>query len=290
MTPQEYCQEKTAASGSSFYYSFLFLPADTRRAITALYAFCREVDDIVDECRDVDIAQQKLDWWRQEIGETYNGHAHHPVAQELARLIEPYQLPQRHLLEIIDGMQMDLVKQRYANMKELEQYCYHAASVVGLLAARLFGYENDATEHYAHDLGMAFQLTNIIRDVREDATRGRVYLPQDLLAKHDVDESALTRDTINKGLQAVLLELATRAENYYESALHALPESDRWNQRSGLIMSAIYHALLVRIRDNDFDVMKGRTSLPRLSKLWIAWKTARRENRRHQQYLKQHAA
>jgi len=158
------------------------------------------------------------------------------------------------------------------------------------VAARLFGYEDEATEQYAHDLGMAFQLTNIIRDVREDAERGRVYLPQDLLAAHNVTEAELSKEPISKDLQSVLLQLATRAETYYESAMAALPESDRWNQRSGLIMSAIYHALLVKIRNNRFDVMGGRTSLPKLSKLWIAWKTARRENRRHRQYLKQHAA
>jgi 15-cis-phytoene synthase len=290
MTPQQYCQEKTASSGSSFYYSFLFLTPEIRRAITALYAFCREVDDIVDECHEIAVAQQKLDWWRNEINKTFTGRPHHPVAIELALLIEPYQLPMEHLLEIIDGMQMDLEKSRYRNMQELEKYCYHAASAVGLVAARLFGYENEATRDYAHDLGMAFQLTNIIRDVREDAARGRVYLPQDLLQQYQVSEYDLTKDKPTNGLRSVLLELATRAENYYESAMKALPESDRWNQRSGLIMSAIYHALLVRIRENDFDVMKSRTSLPKLSKLWIAWKTARRENRRHQYYLKHHAA
>ena len=289
MTPQEYCQEKTASSGSSFYYSFLFLPDETRRAITALYAFCREVDDIVDECRDAGIAQQKLDWWRNEINQTYNGQPHHPVAIELARLIEPYQLPKTHLLEIIDGMQMDLTQTRYADIAELEKYCYHAASAVGLLAARLFGYEDDATKQYAHDLGMAFQLTNIIRDVREDAVRGRVYLPQDLLQQHQVTASDLNSDNASDGLKAVLQQLSTRAEGYYQSAMNALPERDRWNQRSGLIMSSIYHALLESINDSNFDVMKRRASLSRLGKLWIAWKTARDENRRHRQYLKHHA-
>jgi phytoene synthase len=290
MTPQEYCQDKAASSGSSFYYSFLFLPADTRRAITALYAFCREVDDVVDECHDVGVAQQKLDWWRNEISETFKGNPHHPVAVELARLIEPHQIPMKHLLEIIEGMQMDLLQTRYRDIEELEEYCYHAASAVGLLAARLFGYEHETTKEYAHDLGMAFQLTNIIRDVSEDAARGRVYLPQELLEKYQVAENELSKNTLSDGLQSVLKELSVRAENYYQSALNALPESDRWNQRSGLIMSAIYHALLNRIRENNFDVMNGRTSLPRLSKLWIAWKTARKENKRYQQYLKTHVA
>ena len=290
MTPQEYCQDKTASSGSSFYYSFLFLPGETRRAITALYAFCREVDDIVDECRDVSVAQQKLDWWRNEINETFDDRPHHPVAMELHRLIEPFQLPKKHLLEIIDGMQMDLLQARYADIKELEHYCYHAASAVGLLSARLFGYKDDATKEYAHDLGMAFQLTNIIRDVKEDAARGRVYLPQDLLQKHRVTESDLNSDTVSDGLKAVLKQLSIHAEDYYQSALQALPESDRWNQRSGLIMSAIYHALLDRMRDSNFDVMKQRASLSKLGKLWIAWKTARNESKRHQHYLKHHAA
>jgi len=290
MTPEQYCQDKTASSGSSFYYSFLFLPADTRRAITALYAFCREVDDVVDECQDTGVAQQKLDWWRAEINETFEGNAHHPVAIELNRLIEPYQLPKKHLLEIIDGMQMDLLQARYATINELEKYCYHAASAVGLLAARLFGYEYQSTEQYAHDLGMAFQLTNIIRDVREDAARGRIYLPQDMLAKYHVTDTDLTQEQTSDGLQSVLQELGTRAEDYYESAMAALPEPDRWNQRSGLIMSAIYHALLVKMRASHFHVMAGRTAIPKLSKLWIAWKAARRENKRHQAYLKQHAA
>ena len=290
MTPEQYCQDKTASSGSSFYYSFLFLPADTRRAITALYAFCREVDDVVDECHDPGVAQQKLDWWRQEISETYAGKPHHPVAIELARIIGPDQLPEQHLQDIIDGMQMDLVKPRYASLQELERYCYRAASAVGLLAARIFGYQNEATEQYAHDLGMAFQLTNIIRDVREDAARGRIYLPQDILEKHRVADTELSQDQTSPGLHDVLQELSEHAEAYYRSAVEALPESDRWNQRSGLIMSAIYHALLVRMRAMKFRVMSGRVSVPKLSKLWIAWKTARAEHRRYRRFMKQHAS
>lgn len=290
MTPEQYCQDKTASSGSSFYYSFLFLTPDIRRAITALYAFCREVDDVVDEIREHDVAQKKLDWWRHEIDQTFAGKAHHPVCLELQRLVEPFQLNKQHFVDIIDGMQMDLQQARYASIDELEIYCYRAASAVGLIAARLFGYKDASTEHYAHDLGMAFQLTNIIRDVKEDAERNRIYLPQDLLEQHEVSPQSLVRGEYSEPLHAVLLELASRAEIYYESAIAQLPESDRWNQRSGLIMSAIYHALLVRMRENDFNVMQGRTSISKLSKLWIAWKTARRESKRHLQYLKQQAA
>ena len=293
MTPQEYCQDKTAASGSSFYYSFLFLPADTRRAITALYAFCREVDDVVDECHEVSVAQQKLDWWRDEISRAFAGKAQHPVCIELQRLIPEYGLEQDLFAEIINGMQMDLQQSRYASLDELKQYCYRAASVVGLLSARLFGYADDATKTYAHDLGMAFQLTNIIRDVKEDALRDRIYLPQDMMQQFDVDESSLSADTTSPQLKRLLGELTEHTDEYYQSAMQALPESDRWNQRSGLIMSAIYHAVLERIRKNDFDVLRGRTSLPTLAKLWIAWRTARTESKRHRRYqktLSHHAA
>ena len=286
MTPQEYCQEKTASSGSSFYYSFLFLPAETRRAITALYAFCREVDDVVDECHELAVAQKKLDWWRNEIALAFTGKAQHPVCIELQRLIPEYELDQSLFQEIINGMQMDLTQSRYADLDELKQYCYRAASVVGLLSARLFGYADNATETYAHDLGMAFQLTNIIRDVKEDALRGRIYLPQQMLRQFDVAKSALTADTSSPQLRNLLRELADHAEAYYASAMQALPEGDRWNQRSGLIMAAIYHAVLKRIQANDYDVMAGRTSLPTLSKLWIAWRTARVESKRHRQYKK----
>lgn len=289
MTPAQYCQDRTASSGSSFYYSFLFLSPDIRRAITALYAFCRAVDDVVDEAREAAVAQQKLDWWRHELQQIFAGRAQHPVGLELQRLIEPFGLTQGYFDDIIDGMQMDLLQVRYASIEDLERYCYRSAGAVGLIAARLFGYQDKATEQYAHDLGMAFQFTNIIRDVSEDSRRNRIYLPQDLLARHDVAEASLIAGEFNDGLHAVLLELAAHAEAYYESSMSKLPESDRWNQRSGLVMSSIYRCLLVRIRKHGFNVMNGRISIPNLSKLWIAWKTIHRENKRHRQYLRQHA-
>lgn len=289
MTPEQYCQQKTASSGSSFYYSFLFLTPDVRRAITALYAFCREVDDVVDEIADKDVAQKKLDWWRYEIVETFAGTANHPVTKEIILLIEPYALPQSLFEDIIDGMQMDLVQSQYSSLQELETYCYRAASAVGLLAARLFGYTDPGTLDYAHDLGMAFQLTNIIRDVKEDAERERIYLPQDLMAHCGVSRESLVNGEYNDALHGLLLQLASRAESWYESAHAQLPDCDRWQQRSGIIMSDIYHALLVRMREQNFNVMKGRVAISKLGKLWLAWKAARREHKRHQAYLKQAA-
>ena len=277
MTPEQYCKDKAAASGSSFYYSFLFLPAGTRRAITALYAFCREVDDIVDEAAEPMVARQKLDWWQQEIARVFAGRASHPVGRELQRLTGARHLRQQYFDDILHGMRMDLTQTRYADMAALERYCYHAAGAVGLLAIAVFGYRDRATERYARDLGQALQLTNIIRDVREDARRGRVYVPGELLTAHRVDEAALLRGEDSPPLRAALRALGERAEACYQAADHALPPAERWRQRSGLIMGEIYHALLERMAKKDYDVMSGRVAVPMMSKLWLAWRTARRE-------------
>ena len=287
MTPKQYCQHKVAASGSSFYYSFLFLPADIRRDIMALYAFCRAVDDVVDDMKDPAVAQQKLNWWRHEIQATFQQRATHPITREIQRIMDYCPLEQPYFEAMIDGMQMDLSNSRYPDMQALIKYCYQAGSTTGLIAARLFGYEEVATEAYAHDLGIAFQLTNIIRDVKEDAKRQRIYLPSDLLAKHGVDEQAILNGQDSDLLRGALLELAVFAETYYQSAIAKLPEVDRWKQRSGLVMYAIYHALLQRIREQDFAVMQGKIELSRWSKLWIALQSARQEIIRHRRYLKQ---
>jgi 15-cis-phytoene synthase len=171
MTPHQYCQEKAAQSGSSFYYSFLFLPKPRREAITAMYAFCREVDDVVDEVKDPDVARAKLGWWRAEVGNLFNGHPNHPVTLALQGSLADHGITRERMLLVIDGMEMDLVKHRYADFAELEKYCYLVAGVVGELSAGIFGYTRPATLEYARNLGMAFQLTNIIRDVGEDARR-----------------------------------------------------------------------------------------------------------------------
>ncbi|MDP3483644.1 MAG: presqualene diphosphate synthase HpnD, partial [Sulfuricella sp.] len=186
MTPDQYCQERAAKSGSSFYYSFLFLPPLKRRAITALYAFCREVDDVADECHDVAIARAKLAWWRNEVSNIFAGRPEHPVGQALAPLAREFGLPASEFDEIITGMEMDLTQNRYADFDQLQLYCHRVAGVVGLLSARIFGYRDARTEAYAHDLGLAFQLTNIIRDVGEDARRNRIYLPLDELTRFGV--------------------------------------------------------------------------------------------------------
>ena len=273
MNPHDYCQDKAAKSGSSFYYSFMFLPAERRRAITALYAFCREVDDVVDECHDLSLAQTKLEWWRQEVGRIYGGVPTHPVGHALKDVLQGFRLPQEQLLEIIDGMAMDLSQTRYLDFKGLQLYCYRVASVVGLLAAGIFGYQERQTLKYAHDLGIAFQLTNIIRDVGEDARRGRIYLPVDELQRFDVPAKDILEARYTDNFRALMAFQAERAERFYDQALTQLPAIDRRAQRPGLIMAAIYRTLLAEIAADGFLVLDRRTSLTPLRKVWIAGKT-----------------
>lgn len=274
MTPHEYCQQKAAASGSSFYYSFLFLPKPKREAITALYAFCREVDDIADECSDPQVAQAKLAWWRGEIANLYAGRPQHPVTQALAGPVGDYELQEEHFLEIIDGMEMDTEQNRYRDFKELQLYCYRVASVVGLLSASIFGYQDRKTLKYAHDLGLAFQLTNIVRDVGEDARRGRIYLPLDELAAHGVSESDVLNGRESDNMRRLLEAQIDRAQDYYTRAFAELPAADRRAQRTGLVMAAIYRTLLDEIRAGGCEkVLNQRIALTPLRKLWLAWKT-----------------
>jgi phytoene synthase len=276
VTPEDYCRQKAARSGSSFYYSFLFLPPPRRRAITALYAFCREVDDVVDEAHDPGVARAKLAWWRGEIRAAYAGSPQHPVGRALAPVVAEYALPEPHFQTVIDGMAMDLERDRYADFAALEAYCHNVAGVVGLMSAEIFGYTDPATRAYARDLGIAFQLTNIVRDVGEDARRGRVYLPQDDLGRFGVTAEAIVARNVDGGFRALMAHEVARARDWYDRALAALPAADRPSQRPGLVMAAIYRALLDEIVRDGYRVLDHRVALTPLRKLWIAWTTARR--------------
>lgn len=286
MTPDEYCQDKAAKSGSSFYYSFRFLPAQQRQAIIALYAFCREVDDTVDEISDTGIARAKLEWWREEIQRTFQGLPTHPVGLSLQSALRNFDLHEEYFMEIIDGMAMDLEQFSYPEFKQLALYCHRAASVVGLLSVEIFGYQDRKTLNYAENLGMALQLTNIIRDVREDAERGRIYLPQDELQKFNVKADDLLALKSSPELIELLKFQTARAKQYYQEALQLLPDSDRYTQRTGLIMATIYEATLDEIVKDNFQVMHHRVSLTPIRKLWLAWSTARREKRLHQKNIR----
>ena len=273
MTPDQYCQEKAAKSGSSFYYSFLFLPPARRRAITALYAFCREVDDVVDEVADPAIARTKLAWWRTEVADLFAGHPHHPVTRALAPHAAAFGIDAARLNEIIDGMEMDLVRHRYADFASLRLYCHRVAGVVGQLSASIFGYTDPRTLEYAESLGIAFQLTNIIRDVGEDARRGRVYLPADDLAGFGLSAEDILALRGGPEFERLMAFEAERARAFYDEAFAKLPAADRKSQRAGLIMAAIYGTLLEEIRRDRFRVLQQRVALTPLRKLWIAWKT-----------------
>jgi phytoene synthase len=273
MTPDEYCQQKAASSGSSFYYSFLFLPPERRRAITALYAFCREVDDVVDEGLDPQVAAAKLAWWRNEVANLFAGKPQHPVARALEPHLKPFNITAERLDQIIDGMEMDLRQTRYLDWTGLERYCFHVAGVVGLLAASIFGYRDERTLEYAKNLGIAFQLTNIIRDVGEDARKNRVYLPVEDLQRFGVPAADVLQAKETAAFRSLMEYEAERARGFYEKALSRLPAVDRRAQRPGLIMAAIYRTLLDEIQREGFQVLTRRTSLTPLRKFWIAWRT-----------------
>ncbi|MFA5488199.1 MAG: presqualene diphosphate synthase HpnD [Candidimonas sp.] len=273
MNPDEYCQNKAAQSGSSFYYAFLFLPPERRKAITALYAFCREVDDVVDECTDPSVARMKLAWWRAQIGKMVEGRPEHPVTIALAPHLQSFALKTENFHAIIDGMEMDLDQSRYLDWPALRKYCWHAAGVVGELSAGIFGHTQDATLVYAEKLGLAFQLTNIIRDIGDDARRGRIYLPIDELQQFDVKASDILNGHYSDRFEALMRFQAERARRHYQEALQALPEADRRAQRPGLMMAAIYHALLEEIEDENWQVLHQRISLTPIRKFWLAWKT-----------------
>jgi phytoene synthase len=273
MTPDEYCQDKAARSGSSFYYSFLFLPPERRRAITALYAFCREVDDVVDETRDPGVARTKLDWWLAEVDRMYEGAPQHPVTQALHVHLGAYDITRSRLIEVIDGMRMDLEQNRYLDFEGLALYCRRAAGVVGEMASSIFGRTDPQTLQYADRLGLAFQLTNIIRDVGEDARIGRVYLPMDDLRRHGVTVAEILDGQHSDRFASLMQFQAQRARECYRQAYALLPPADRRAQRPGLIMSAIYSTLLDEIERDGFLVLDRRTSLTPIRKLLLAWRT-----------------
>jgi phytoene synthase len=272
MTPEQYVQNKAAASGSSFYYAFLFLPPPRRAAITAFYAFCREVDDVVDEVSDPGVAQTKLAWWRAEVERAVTGQPSHPALLALQPHMAVYGITAQHLLAVIEGCEMDLQQTRYLDDAGLRRYCHLVAGVVGEVAARIFGQTQEATTRYAHTLGLAFQLTNIIRDVGEDALRGRIYLPINELQRFDVKAHEVLQRVDSERFQALMRFQAERAHALYDEALALLPDADRRAQKPGLMMASIYRTLLREIERDGFKVLHQRVSLTPLRKLWLAWR------------------
>jgi 15-cis-phytoene synthase len=272
MTPQEYVQDKAAASGSSFYYAFLFLPKPRRAAITAFYAFCREVDDVVDEVTDPGVAQTKLAWWQGEVAQSFAGQPSHPAMRALMPCAREFDIEERQLQAVIEGCRMDLEQTRYLDFPALERYCHLVAGVVGEVSARIFGQADPRTTEYAHKLGLAFQLTNIIRDVGEDALRGRIYLPVSELQQFEVKAHEILNRKYSDRFTHLMRFQAARAQGLYDEALALLPPADRRSQKPGLMMASIYRTLLGEIERDGFQVLHQRVSLTPLRKLWLAWK------------------
>ncbi|MDC8773828.1 presqualene diphosphate synthase HpnD [Roseateles albus] len=277
MSPEQYVQDKAAKSGSSFYYAFLFLPAPKRAAITAFYAFCREVDDVVDETSDPSVAAVKLAWWRKEASSAFAGQPQHPVMLALMPHCATYDIRLEHLTAVIDGCQMDLEQTRFLDYPGLQRYCHLVAGVVGEVASGIFGRTHADSIGYAHKLGLAMQLTNIIRDVGDDARRGRIYLPISELQQFDVKaHEILLRKSpwgYSERFTALMKFQAERAHRLYDEAFALLPEADRRAQKPGLMMANIYRALLREIEAENFRVLEQRIALTPVRKLWIAMRT-----------------
>jgi phytoene synthase len=277
VTPEQYVQDKAARSGSSFYYAFLFLSPPRRAAITAFYAFCREVDDVVDEVSDASVAAAKLAWWRGEVAASFGGRPGHPAMNALMPHVAAYGITPEHLDAVIAGCQMDLDQTRYLDYPALALYCHRVAGVVGEVTANICGRTEEATVAYAHRLGLAMQLTNIIRDVGDDARRGRIYLPLSELQRFDVKAHELLQTSApyayGERFDALMRFQAERAHACYDEALALLPAADRRSQKPGLMMANIYRTLLREIEAGGFQVLHQRIALTPLRKLWIAMRT-----------------
>ena len=273
----ERCAEITRRSSSNFYYAFMLLPAERRQALYAIYAFCRFVDDIADDDAVRDPAVM-LARWREELDRVYGGEPTRPVSRALADAAHRFTIPREYFEEIIAGVEMDLTRKRYRTFEELSLYCYRVASAVGLICIEVFGYTNPAAKVYAEKLGIAFQLTNILRDVSEDASRGRIYLPLEDLASFDVTEDEILNCVYSSNFVRLMEFEANRARNFYREAEAAMPPEDRSTLLTAEAMRMIYGALLARIVRSNYRVLDRRLSLSAPRKLYLvgrAWASGR---------------
>lgn len=264
-----YCQEVTRRSSSNFYYAFRLLPAERREGLCAVYAFCRFIDDIADDAGRRD-PRGLLARWREELARVHDGAPTHPIGRALADTVRRFPIAPQHFLDLIRGVELDLTRQRYGTFDELYEYCYLVASTVGLMCIEVFGHHHASAREYAVDLGIAFQLTNILRDVREDAARGRIYLPLEDLRRFDCSEDDLLRGRYSPRVGALMAFECGRARAYYLRAGGALAAEDRSPLAPAEAMRLIYERLLARIEARHFDVFAGKVTLPRYEKVTLA--------------------
>jgi phytoene synthase len=260
-----------ASSGSSFHYSFGLLPSDQRRGIESVYAFCRAIDDLADEGPvDPERSAAGLREYRRQIALCYGGEPTLEVARELKACVVRFGIPRQPLEDLLDGVEMDLSRCRYRSFDELRVYCLRVASAVGLVCLPIFGCRDPKSREYAIDLGIALQLTNILRDLKADAARGRIYLPLDEMADFGYSEAELVRGARTPAFVALMQHQAGRAHRHFQSAAAALPGSDRPRLLAAEVMRAIYLKLLRRIERHGFRVFDRRISVPRLTQLGVA--------------------
>jgi len=279
MTPSQYCENRTRGSGSSFYYAFLFLEEDKKRAMMALYAFCREVDDVADEISDEAVAMQKISYWREELNRAFNDQAQHPVGRELQWAKDHFSLDEELFIELLDGMMMDINGKPMLKASDLSLYCYRVAGVVGLLSIEIFGYQSRKARDFATSLGEALQLTNILRDLKTDAAIGRIYLPQEDRIHFKVADQDFKDGNMSEGMTALLQSYGEKAESAYKKALEQLPEEDRDSLRPSLLMASIYYAQFKRLKSHGYDSWHHSAHISPLRKIWIAWRAWRHEKK-----------
>jgi phytoene synthase len=278
----ERCAEITRRARSSFYYAFILLPPERRRALNAVYAFCRFIDDIADD-ESIREPAMLLTRWREELDRVYSGVPTRALSRALADSARRFAIPRIHFEEIIAGVEMDLSRTRYQTFEELRPYCYRVASALGLICIEIFGYRNPSAKIYAENLGLALQLTNILRDVREDAARGRIYLPLEDLARFNVTEDEILGGVYSSNFVGLMDFEATRARELYTAAQMALAAEDRSTLLTAEAMRLIYGALLERIVKSNYRVLDRRHRLSAPHKLYLvgrAWAEGRLSSRR----------
>jgi phytoene synthase len=268
-----YCREITRQQAKNFYYAFLFLPRAKRLAIYAVYAFCRYCDDIADGAQALTTQQALLQTWREELDRCYAGRPSHLITHALQWVIDAYPIPKRYFEELICGVEMDLSIQRYTTFSDLELYCYRVASVVGLMCIEIFGYAHPGVQGYARHLGLALQLTNIMRDVKEDAERGRIYIPLEDLQAFRCPETLLLQHRYTAEFATLMQFQARRALEYYRKAHACLLPGDKASLIAPEIMAGIYRATLRKMARRRYNVLQERTSLPTVQKVGIALRT-----------------
>ncbi len=267
----ESAKEISKKSKSSFYYAFNLLPEEKREAMNVVYAFCRKTDDIVDESNeDLNVKYDKLRKWRIEFERAFSGHSEFPLLNRLGKTISNFNIPLYPFFELIKGMEMDIQKDRYKSFDDLLLYCYRVASTVGLMTIEIFGYKNPSTKRFAVDLGIALQLTNILRDIGKDAEKGRIYLPQEDLTKFNYNESELMMKVYNNQFKELMIYESGRAKRYFESATSNLDLEDKKTMFAARAMQHIYYKMLGKIIAADYDVFNNNIKVTKFEKVGIA--------------------